>query len=294
MSEDAHATPIHEIEGDFDPATGPTFFPGRLIIKGDVRDKAEIQTNHGIEVHGAVGAALLRTREDIVIRGGASGRGYLDAGRDIRLKFAENSTLVCRRNLIIKISAMHSQLSVGQNIVITDEKGVLVGGVAKAGIAISAAKIGSPLFTHTELYVGIHPLLRSEHKRLTQKISQIRQKRDGIQKNIEYLEHLDVENRSERMAKRIRKLPLMRLQVKYLSNELDKCNNRYNVLRQMIEARTKSGQVNVIREIFPGVALTIDWTTLQLKEHLESVTFFHQGGEIRWESLQGDGKLEDF
>ncbi|MCZ6679169.1 MAG: FapA family protein [Candidatus Poribacteria bacterium] len=285
MIEDARDTPTQIIEGDFDPAAGPTAFPGRLVITGDVPDQSEIQTNDGIEVHGTVGAAILRTHGDIVIRGGASGPGYLDAGRDMRLRFVENSTLVCGRHLIVKVSAMHSRLSVGQKILITSEKGVLVGGVAKAGMTISAARIGSPLYTRTELQVGIHPLLRSEHKRLTDRIDQVQQNLDGIQKNIEYLERLAPENSSERMAKRINKLPLMHLRVKHLSNELSKCVSRHNTLRKVIDGQAQQGQIDSIREVFPGVIVAIYWATLELREQLESVTFFEQGGEISWEPL---------
>ena len=180
---------------------------------------------------------------------------------------------------------MHSQLSAGHKIIVTSAKGVLVGGVAKAGMTISAVKIGSHLYTRTELQVGIHPLLRSEEVRLTQRIDQIEQNRDAIQRNIEYLEGLVPENTSEKMAKRVGKIPLMRLRVKHLSTELSKVVNRHKTLREVLDAQTKRGQIDVIREIFPGVIMTIDWTTLELKEHLKSVTFVEQGGEILWESL---------
>ena len=285
MIEDARTTPTQIIDGDFIPAAGPTIFPGRLVIKGDVPDKSEIQTNDGIEVHGTVGAAILRTHGDILIKGGASGSGYIEAARDIRLRFVENSTLVSGRNLIIEVSAMHSWLSAGNKILITGETGVLVGGVAKAGMTIKAAKIGSPLYTPTELEVGIQPLMRSEHRRLTQQIDYLQQKRDSTQKNIEYLEGLAPENTSEKMAKRISQLPLMRLHSKYFSNELNKHVRRYETMRKVIDAQMRQGQIDVTREIFPGIIMTIYWTTLELREQLKRVIFSEQGGKISWDSL---------
>ena len=291
MIEDTRATPTQVIEGDFDPAAGPIIFPGKLVIKGDVPDTSEIQTNDGIEVHGMVGAAILRTHGDILIKGGASGQGYIEAGRDIRLRFVENSTLVSGRDVVVEVSAMHSCLSVGHTIFVTG--GVLVGGVAKAGVAIRATKIGSPLYTSTELQVGIHPLMRSAHKRLTQQIAHLTQKRDGTQKNIEYLERLHPENTSDKMAQRISKLPLMHFRARYFSNELNKCIKRCETTRKMIDSQMEGGQIDVVREIFPGVSITVYWTTLELKENLEGVTFFEEGGKISWDSLQPESTNGD-
>ena len=180
---------------------------------------------------------------------------------------------------------MHSWLSAGNKILITGETGVLVGGVAKAGMTIKAAKIGSPLYTPTELEVGIQPLMRSEHRRLTQQIDYLQQKRDSTQKNIEYLEGLAPENTSEKMAKRISQLPLMRLHSKYFSNELNKHVRRYETMRKVIDAQMRQGQIDVTREIFPGIIMTIYWTTLELREQLKRVIFSEQGGKISWDSL---------
>ena len=286
MVEKARETSTKVIEGDFDPKDSPFHFPGKLVVKGDVPDKVEIQTNDGVEIDGIVGAAVIRTNGDIIIKGGASGPGYLHAGRDIRLGFVANATLVCARDMIIGVSAMHSHLSAGHRIIISGGKGVLVGGIARAGMTISSAKIGSRMYTPTELEAGIHPLLRSEYTRLTGRISQTQQTLDTIQKNIEYLEGLTPENITERMAKRIEKLPLMHLRVKHLSGELKKYISRRETLVQTIDRQNRDGRIDVTKEIFPRVIITVDWTTRELEEHLRNVTFFEQGGEIKWESLQ--------
>ena len=55
------------IEGDFDPKDSPFHFPGKLVVKGDVPDKVETQTNDGVEIDGIVGAAVIRTNGDIDI-----------------------------------------------------------------------------------------------------------------------------------------------------------------------------------------------------------------------------------
>jgi hypothetical protein len=285
MVEDARAHSEQVIQGDFNPAGGPLSFPGKLIVTGDIPDQSEIETNNGIEVHGVVGAAVLRTHGDIFIARGASGPGYIEASRDIRLRFVENSTLVCGGNLIVEVSAMHSRLSAGHKIVVAGEDGVLVGGVASAGISISAAKIGSRLYTPTTLQVGIPPLLRSEHNRLMHRINQIEQRRDVILKNAEYLERLSPDIASDKMKKRIAKLPLMRLHIKHLSDELNKYIRRYEGLHRAIDEQAQHGRVDSIKEIFPGVTMTIYWTIFELKEQLERATFFEREGEIVWEPL---------
>jgi len=293
MSAEARKDPIEVIEGSFDPTVGPVHFRGKLIIKGDVPEKSEISSNSSVEVHGIVDTATIRAHGDIIIKGGVSGPGYLDAGRDIQVEFVENSTLVSGRNLVIGMSAIHSQLSAGNKIIVKDEKGVLAGGVAKAGQAIRAARIGSSLYTRMKLQVGIQPLLRSEHKRIVDQMTQIEQKHDGIQKNIQYLKRLAPDDISPRMAKRIENLPLMQLHLKHLSRELMKYTDRDKTLRKAINTRSKPGRIDAIKEICPGIMITINWTTLELKEHLENVTFFEQGGEIGWDALQPEDINKD-
>ena len=89
------------------------------------------------------------------------------------------------------------------------------------------------------------------------------------------------------MKARIGKLPLMRLHIKRLLEELNICNRRYETLRRVIEGQLGNGRIDTIKEIFPGVVMTIHWTTLTLREHLERVTFFERDGEIVWEALDG-------
>ena len=55
--------------------------------------------------------------------------------------------------MIVSDAIMHSNISAGQAIQVTMNKGLLVGGLSRAGALIEANIIGSHLATSTELEV---------------------------------------------------------------------------------------------------------------------------------------------
>lgn len=59
---------------------------------------------------------------------------------------------------------MHSKLFAGENITVNEKKGLLVGGIARAGKKIEANIVGSSLATLTYLEAGVDPELKNKVK----------------------------------------------------------------------------------------------------------------------------------
>ncbi len=322
MIDKPRAIPTDIIDGDFDYGTfephqrtaNAQTFNGNLIIKGDVGDNCTIQAERDIQIDGCVGASVIRAGGDILVKKGVFGRGHLNACGDIEVASVENGSLISGGSITIHQGAMHSRLSADKEIVVNEGKGILVGGKAKAGMAITAKRIGSPHITPTFLEVGILPILRDEHQRLRQKMDSLRQQIDQAEKAATHIEKLSrsegtylKSGSSQNAFSQVQKLPLWRFKVSYFNEESEKYTKRFKALEKTLstpkdkgerrKAKGESismtrnfplpieGRVNVGEEIYPGVRISIAWTVLDIMDILRGVTFFVEGGKIQWKPL---------
>jgi len=328
MVDKSRPIPTKIIDGDFDyatlglhrlPASAQTF-SGSLIVKGDVGDNCTIQAEQDIQIDGCVATSVIRAGGNILVKKGVFARGCLDACGDIEVASVENSSLISGGNITIHQGAMHSRLAADKDITVTEGKGILVGGKAKAGMAITAKRIGSPHITPTSLEVGIPPIFRDEYQRLKQKIDTLRQQIDQAGKVAIHLEKLSrmstdvltggcphnptliasglehIANNHESVDRfsQVRKLPLWRFRVAYFKKEIEKYTKRFETLEKTLSAPKDKGdsfslpiegRVNVWEKIYPGVRISIARTVLDIMEILRGATFFVESREIQWKPL---------
>ncbi|RKY03256.1 hypothetical protein DRP77_06555 [Candidatus Poribacteria bacterium] len=271
---------IDIIEGDLRPRGEELFFEGDLVVMGDVEDEAALCVDGKVEVYGTVGAAVIRAGGDIIVHGGVAGRAYLDSAGTVIVNYANNSSIVAGGSIYIKTGATHCNLTADNEITLHPRKGLLSGGVARAGCAITAAVVGAVPRTETRLEVGIPPLFRAESERLLNRIDRLKEELDETRKLIELLS-ADSTRLSDRARKMAEKLPLFRMKLSYLSRELDKYLKLYRTLQELMERNGSKGIIRVLDRIYPGVIISINTATLTVNDVMERVTFTEEGGEIR-------------
>ncbi|WP_309292092.1 FapA family protein [Azonexus sp.] len=144
-------------------ATGNVVFEGSVTIDGDVQAGMTVKAGGDIEIGGTVEDATLEAGGNIRIKGGVVGSlGHPEAEpRHIRCKgsfsaaFVQQAAIDAGEAILIDDFAMLCHLTAGQRIVIGDKKrGLLIGGVARAGILVKARVIGSAAQTETRIEVG--------------------------------------------------------------------------------------------------------------------------------------------
>jgi len=144
-------------------ATGNVVFEGSVTIAGDVQAGMTVKAGGDIEIGGTVEDATLEAGGNIRIKGGVVGSlGHPEAElRHIRCHgsfsaaFAQQAAIEAGEAILIDDFAMLCHLVAGQRIVIGDKKrGLLVGGVAQAGLLVKARVIGSAAQTATRIEVG--------------------------------------------------------------------------------------------------------------------------------------------
>ncbi|MBM7623496.1 DUF342 domain-containing protein [Sporohalobacter salinus] len=273
--------PIHTVQGDVDLSTGNIDFVGTVVVKGDVIDGMKVEAKNDIQVEGSVHAAELEAGGEILIENGFIGKskGELRAKGDIKVRFIENGKIVTNSDLIVVEAIMHSDIDAA-GVIKVENKGLIVGGMVRAGKGIEVKVVGSNLGTTTELYVGVTPELRDNYNQLKNELTDQRRKLEEAIKIIKYLkekkEEIDgqlTERQQEIMSQRTR----ARFQI---AKEVEELKEEKESLEEELEAR-KKGRIKVQDTIHPGVKLMIGTEVKKISKKITNVQYYIEEGEVK-------------
>lgn len=273
--------PVYEVNGDVDLSTGNIDFVGNVLVKGNVMEGFMIKASGNVEIWGHVFGANIEAGGDVVIKKGFVGRNkaHIQARGDVHVKFIENGLVKAEQNVIVSDAIMHSNISAGQAIQVTMNKGLLVGGLSRAGALIEANIIGSYLATSTELEVGIDPELKNKLKEMEEDLKKDRLNLDKTLKAIDILEKLKKQQGSLPEEKRLMLLRLQATATK-LQAEIDKKKMNYDEEKNKME-ETDRGRINVYKTIYPGVKMVIGRSAYNIHNTMNRTSFIEEEGEIR-------------
>lgn len=160
---------------DITLATGNVDVDGSVYIRGNVGSKTTIKATEDIVVDGFIEAAYLECGGNIFLKKGmnASGDGSLKAARDIIGKFFEAVKAQAGGEIRANY-CMNSELYAEGKIVISGEKGALVGGKTCAVQGISVYHVGNHLGVPTRIRIGMDEKAHKKKFRLENEISEVR------------------------------------------------------------------------------------------------------------------------
>lgn len=179
-----------------DLSSGNIDFDGSVNVTGDVAAGMRIRASGDVVVGGTVEAAQIEAGGSIVVRAGVIGcldpRGALQPARltakgAIGLQFCENAVIQAGDDIAIGEFAVHSELSAPHCIVIGKpgaRRSQLIGGMARAGAALSVGRLGSQAGVRTCLLVGYHPQVYSELAAVLEALARNRAQQDDLRKVI--------------------------------------------------------------------------------------------------------------
>lgn len=278
--------PILEIKGDVGPATGNIDFLGSITVFGNVKSGFSIKSAGDVEINGIVEAAEIESDSNIIIKRGVQGqgKGYLKANGSITARYIENATAEAGENIEILDASMHSSLSAGKNITAKGKKGLIVGGVARAGEKIIAKTIGSPMCTYTELEVGMDPSLKLKYQELCNKVHTIESDLHKIEQAVSVLEKLrEADQLSPEKETLLKKL----LSTKdVLAEEKSELLIEKENLDLVISYSDKAS-ISASDVCYAGVNIIIGNASLKIRDKINHVTFYNYGGQIKFGPYEG-------
>lgn len=278
--------PILEINGDVGPKTGNIDFVGSVIVKGNIGSGYKIKSGGDVEVYGVVEAAEIYADGSILLHRGVQGRdkGFIKAGVDVIAKYVENTNIDAGREIIVSEAVMHSSLNAGRRIKVVGRKGLLVGGISKAGEEIQAKTIGSYMATRTEIEVGADPKKKTQLQQVTNKLEEIEENLRKVIQSIALLNRL----KQNEMLTKDREILLQKLinTKEELEQQKDECEITKKELGLMMQIYERA-KVSVSNTIFPGVIINIGNASLRLREKIEHATFYNSESQIKFTTYLG-------
>lgn len=271
--------PIHEVNGDVNFKSGNISFLGSVIVRGNVDSGFKVEADGDVTIHGTVEAADIKAGGNITIYGGVSGldKSEIFCGGNLTAKYIEHATLTCGGSVVVKEAIMHCQVNADQKIIVDLGKGLIVGGVLRAGEEIAAKIIGSKFGTVTELEVGVKPKTKIEYQELESKIHNLKLDLDKVEKALSMLERLPyLTPEKQDMKQNLVKTSYV------LKGQIAEAEARRKaILEDMVVLSREKARVKVKDTIFPGVRISIGKATSIIKDELKFLILQYNDGEIQ-------------
>ena len=271
--------PVYEVPGNVDNSVGDIEFIGNVVVKGNVLTDFSIRCDGNIEVYGVVEGAKLYAKGDIIIRQGVNGmaKGSIISEKSVTAKYIENSYVQCKKNVTAD-AIMHSSIRAGGMITVSGRKGLIVGGNLKAGKGIKAKTIGSPMWTNTEIEVGIEPQVRERYSQIKDEVQRVLEDLKKTEQAISLLAKLGTKGELDPRKKVLLSKSIKTREV--LNKKLAGLKAESFSIEEQLDD-TSNSKVSVSNTLYGGVKVTIGPSTMHIKENLQFTTLKRVHGEIK-------------
>lgn len=273
--------PIYEVPGDVNLSTGNVEFVGNVVVNGNITEGFVVKAQGDVEVRGSISGGSVLAQGHLQVKNGIQGRakGIINVEGNIFTKFIENATVLAKGDVIVGEAIMHSRVSAGGNVMVGGRKGVIVGGLVRAGEEITAKIIGSNLSTCTELESGVHPELREKYNQALKELENTQLNLDKTQKAFTLLKTMEQTYGELPTDKKAMLVKVSRAQYQMMAM-LQQQQELFNKLKEELED-SGSGKINVSNLIHPGVKITIGSAVYFVADPAQFTSFIKEKGEIK-------------
>ncbi|WP_353892070.1 FapA family protein [Proteinivorax hydrogeniformans] len=261
-----------EIDGDVDFSSGNIDFIGTVVVNGSVRDGFEVRAQGDVTINGLVDSSTIICSGNLTVSGGIQGRnkGIIDAKGTVSTRYIENCK-VSSTNVVVKDAIMHSEIYAKDKVTVLEGKGLIVGGLIRAGKQISAKVIGSNLATRTSLEVGVDPELR---EKCTEVANSLQEKKSSAKKAQQALKLLNTKQQMPGglSAEQQELYKKFHSTLNFLRREIEDLTDQYNDLT--VKLKASKGVIEANERVFPGVKIIIGSKSRNISDITSSSTFY--------------------
>lgn len=271
--------PIYEVKGDVNFDSGNVIFSGNLVIRGNVESGFKVEAEGDVTIYGNVDTADVKAGGNLLVQGGVSGmdKSEITCGGDFSAKYIEHVTVNSEGNVTIKESIMHCQVGANSKIILEGGKGLIVGGLLRAGEEISAKTIGSRLGTVTELDVGVKPKTKQELQDLENQLKQNTDSLEKAEKAIVILGKIPnlPDDKKEMLQNLIKTSYALKAQIAEIETACQVITN------EIQNPAREKGRIRVKETLYPGVRVTMGKTTIMIQDEIKYASLVYSEGEIQ-------------
>ncbi len=285
IKDNVSVDPVFAVKGDIDYSVGNIDFVGAVVITGDVKSGFKVKATGDVEVNGIVEDAVIESEGNVLLKMGfiGHGEGKISAKGNVSAKYCVNQHIVCQGDVNIGEYFMHSKVLTGGKLIVTEKKGLIVGGEYCALKGIEANILGNENFVHTTIIAGVDQ--ETGHK--------IKEVRTRLWQNAEHLKEINkILNKYSRRRLVKKPLPPDRLELidtlnKIKSKKLEISTKLGKELKELESADNicEKATIKAYDVIYPGVAITLCNRHVKVEDPLKSVVYRYSENGVVMESL---------
>ena len=153
----------------------------------------KVTSKGDVEIFGTVEGGHVFADGNIIVKKGIRGnkKSKIEAKKNVYSNFIENAYVKAGEDIIVNSGIMHSEVNAGLNVQVGGKRGVVVGGVCRAGKSLVCKNLGSNLATITIVEVGVNPDLWLAYNQVSRDIENIKQNLDKADKALKILKQLE-------------------------------------------------------------------------------------------------------
>jgi hypothetical protein len=161
------------VKNNVDFNTGNIDINGDLIIQGDVKAGFKVRASGDIEIGGTIEDSEITSDGSILAKGGflGDGKGMIKAHKNVILKFVRGQKVLAGENIEVHEEAIQADLMAEGSVNAQDGRGIVIGGVVRAGKNASIRIIGNIQYTKTEIIVAEKSGLKERIDKLNKDVS---------------------------------------------------------------------------------------------------------------------------
>lgn len=262
-------------------ATGNINFNGTVHISGDVLAGFEVTAEKDIIIDGICEDCILKAGNDISIKRGIKGKenNSFHAGGDVTANYMEGANISALGNIYIKQYAFNCVLNSGGDIIATEGKGIIAGGVLKAYSRIEMNQFGADGSQKFNIAVGY----KYNHEGEMVKINKELDRMDVTIKQVSHtLSKLNLKNPA--IVKNPKVIKMLKL-----SKELDQKNTK--LTRELVELekqyKCRDPKIRVLKRVESGNSVQFYNYKITVRDQMKDTSFFFdkKNERIGWISL---------
>lgn len=272
-------SPVFEVRGDINYTTGNIDFKGSVRVEGAVMSGFVVKATDDVDIKGNVEKAHIEAGGDVRVTGGLYGgdEGKVIAGGSITIRSVESGHLEAGKNVTVIQSARYSTILAGEDILLTNQRGSIVGGKATSGHQFDVANLGSPSFTETTVEVGMNPKIKEVYTKIEKELADHKVQREKIMANVKTLQtakaqgHLPPEKEDI-----LRKLVPAFHQVNAM---IEQKSAKIEFLKDKMKSLA-AGRCRVRGKTYPGVRISTIGASMVVRKEINHSSFYEQNEQI--------------
>ena len=271
-------TPVFVIKGNLDANTGNVDFHGDVLVQGNVSAGVTVKTTGDITINGHVETASLFAGKDVILRNGmqGSGTGIIHAGGNVVARFLEQIQVFAGNEINVG-ALLNCDVEAGRNVVISGNRGTIIGGSVQAVEQIISASIGNRAAVTTRLVIGLDFDFRNRMEDIDCKIGNYQEKIEDATQELENIaEQLKTKSADpeliQQKTEQTRRKINYQLKLKETAMERDRLIDIYQ--------RSANGKIIVSGTANAGCVVIINGLQQTLHSEYRNVTFKRVKKEI--------------